>query len=62
MKQLGQRGHRNLLRRATVSWPKSLNAQANHLRRAKYFAATTGNIGAKLPEKWRNGGASSFCR
>jgi hypothetical protein len=29
---------------------------------AKYFAATTGNIAAKLPGKWRNGGASSFCR
>jgi hypothetical protein len=32
MRQRAQSGHQNLQRRATLSWPKSLQGGANHLR------------------------------
>src|SRR5260370_34101306 len=44
-------GHQSLLRRATVSWPKSFVARANHPRHLVMATGTTGNIAAVLRPK-----------
>jgi hypothetical protein len=43
--------HQSLLRRATVSWPKSFIARANHPRHLVIATGTTGNIAAALCPK-----------
>src|SRR5258705_3843845 len=51
-------GHQSLLRRrATVSWPKSFVARANHPRHLVMATGTTGNIAAafrpKVAKSWQ---------
>jgi hypothetical protein len=51
MKQLVQRGHRNLLRRATVSWAEILECAGESPAACKVFRSNHGQYWGKTARK-----------